>query len=251
MNTGSGSASPQFDTVEYDPSAGNCAMCNQPIGSTHYRINGEQVCSKCGEREKAAQRDSTTNYSRSLAFGIVAAIIGLAGYATFEIVTGWIIGYVALAVGWLVGKAMLIGSRGMGGRKYQVTAAVLTYAAVSLAAIPLLFYQLNKEKKDHNQVQIRQQQEQAQQGSAPDGNLSAPVTVTPNDSAAQLAPENKEPRMGFGKAIGMLLLIGLASPFLELASPMHGLIGLVILFVGMQIAWKMTGRPKLLIDGPF
>jgi len=58
--------------------------------------------------------------------------------------------------------------------------------------------------------------------------------------------------MGLGKALGALLLIGLASPFLGLAAGgFQGLIGLFILFIGMQIAWKMTGRPTLAIDGPF
>jgi hypothetical protein len=51
--------------------------------------------------------------------------------------------------------------------------------------------------------------------------------------------------------LGALLVLGLASPFLELASPLHGLIGLVILFVGLQIAWKLTAGKKVDILGPF
>jgi hypothetical protein len=46
--------------------------------------------------------------------------------------------------------------------------------------------------------------------------------------------------------------MGLASPFLELQDPMHGLIGLVILFVGIQIAWKLTAGPPIPeITGPY
>jgi hypothetical protein len=257
MNSETGNASPQFETVEYAPSDGKCVLCNQSIGSTHYRINGEQVCSACAEREKAAQRDSASNYSRSLAFGIGAAILGMIGYATFEIATGWIIGYVALAVGWLVGKAMLMGSKGIGGRKYQITAAVLTYAAVSLAALPVMFSQVAKEKKEPKQVQVQQAPQPADTAAE---SSATPATSgdTSNASAAATEAETtspttapKEAKTSFGKAVGMLLLIGLASPFLELASPLHGLIGLFILFIGIQIAWKMTGRPKLVIDGPF
>jgi hypothetical protein len=48
-----------------------------------------------------------------------------------------------------------------------------------------------------------------------------------------------------------LALVGLASPFLELQNPFHGLIGLVILFVGMQFAWKITQGIALQIFGPF
>jgi hypothetical protein len=49
----------------------------------------------------------------------------------------------------------------------------------------------------------------------------------------------------------MLAITGLASPFLELQDPVHGVIGLVILFVGIRIAWSMTAGVKLDILGPF
>jgi hypothetical protein len=53
-------------------------------------------------------------------------------------------------------------------------------------------------------------------------------------------------------AIVQLAFIGLASPFLDLASdPFHGLIGLVILFVGLKIAWQITAGSELQITGPF
>ena len=57
----------------------------------------------------------------------------------------------------------------------------------------------------------------------------------------------------FASAVGYLAILGLASPFLELgSSPLNGLIGLVILFVGIRIAWQLTrGHPPLVVDGPF
>jgi len=250
---------PQFETVEYAAAPGNCVLCNQPIGGQYYRVNGAQACSACVERERTAQKSSNANYSRALLFGIGAAILGMIGYATFEIATGWIIGYVSLGVGWLVGKAMLKGSKGFGGRKYQITAALLTYAAVSLAAIPVIFNHVIKQK--HEQPQVQAQQAPQTSSSAPGKSSTVSpdtrpsITVTPE--SAQPRGLNSQPekpkaqRMGFGKAIGLLLLVGLASPFLELSDPFHGIIGLFILFIGMQIAWKMTARPKLIIDGPF
>src|SRR5580693_4560017 len=75
-----------------------------------------------------------------------AAIAGLVGYAAFGIITGIQIGYISLAVGWLVGKAMRTGSRGIGGLRYQIAAALFTYAAVSMAAIPIYFSQISKDK---------------------------------------------------------------------------------------------------------
>jgi len=49
-----------------------------------------------------------------------------------------------------------------------------------------------------------------------------------------------------------LLLVGLASPFLELQDPVHGILGLVILLVGMHFAWKITvGSHNADIQGPY
>ena len=41
-----------------------------------------------------------------------------------------------------------------------------------------------------------------------------------------------------------LLPIGLTSPIREMRDPIHGLINLVILFVGLRIAWRGTAAPK-------
>ena len=56
--------------------------------------------------------------------------------------------------------------------------------------------------------------------------------------------------MSFARAVGMLTLLGLASPFLELADPAHGIIGLIILFVGIRIAWKITAASQANLSGP-
>jgi hypothetical protein len=49
----------------------------------------------------------------------------------------------------------------------------------------------------------------------------------------------------------MLLFFGIASPFMELASPGSGIIGLVILFVGLSIAFRLTKAKPLNVDGPY
>src|SRR5437870_13852045 len=56
---------------------------------------------------------------------------------------------------------------------------------------------------------------------------------------------------GLAAAPGSLALLGLASPFLELQDPIHGVIGLVILFVGIRIAWRMTAGSPIEVLGPF
>ena len=77
------------------------------------------ACEGCAQQlERQLPKDSHAAYVQGMLFGIGAAILGMALYAGFTIVTGFYIGYVSLAVGWLVGKAMMLGSKGVGGRRY-------------------------------------------------------------------------------------------------------------------------------------
>ena len=186
------------------------------------------------ELERRQPADSHAGYVRGMLFGVGAAIVGMAGYAGFTILTGFYIGYVSLAVGWLVGKAIMLGSKGIGGRRYQIAAVILTYAAVSIAAVPIAISYHLKAKSQTESVQPQQQQSNA------DAENSQPDKTQP------------KPKLSFGAAILQLLVIGLASPFLELQDPLHGIIGLVILMVGIRIAWQITaGLRRANIEGPY
>jgi hypothetical protein len=48
-----------------------------------------------------------------------------------------------------------------------------------------------------------------------------------------------------------LLLVGITSPIRDMRSPVHGLINLVILFVGLRIAWRGTAAASATVEGPF
>jgi len=229
---GNGTAvTPQFDKAEYLGESGSegCAECSQPIADSYYQVNGALFCPTCAAQVRSSlPKDTHPAYVRAVLFGCGAAVLGLVLYSSVVIMTGWTIGYLSLAVGYLVGKAMMAGSRGIGGRRYQVAAVLLTYCAVSLSAIPIFISMAPK----HSSVQQHQ--------SIADGK--------------QQGPQGQRPRISTGAAmaaLGMLALIGLASPFLELQDPMHGIIGLIILFVGVQIAWRLTAAKIPEISGPF
>lgn len=233
----SSQATPQFTTAEYSGSSGGdrCVSCNQPLTARYYRVNTRMACEGCvQELERRQPADSHAGYVRGMLFGIGAAIVGMAGYAGFTILTGLYIGYVSLAVGWLVGKAIMLGSKGIGGRRYQIAAVILTYAAVSLAAVPIAISYHLKAKSRSESVQQQQQQSSA------DAENSQPDRTQP------------KPKPGFGTAILQLLVLGLASPFLEMQDPLHGIIGLIILMVGIRIAWQITaGSRRASIEGPY
>lgn len=240
---------PQFGTAEYVGKPGNdhCQFCHQPIAGNYYRINGAMACSGCAEKMRGVlAQDTHAAFMRALLYGVGAAVVGLILYATFEIVTGIIIGYISLAVGWMVGTAMMKGSNGVGGRRYQIAAVLLTYAAVSMAAIPVWIHYAGKHRQElqsqrqHNRQQLEDEQRQ----------LESETGQRPS----QPAPKPAEPRLVLGSWLWRIALLGLVSPFLELwgRGPSFGwLIGLVILFVGMKIAAKITaGRPAE-VYGPF
>jgi hypothetical protein len=109
---------PQFGTAEY---AGvreteHCSFCKQPIGRSYYRVNTAMACPACGEcAQHQLPADSHSGFTRSLIFGLGGAALGLLIYAVFAITTGLVIGYVSLAVGYIVGKAIKLDRRELEG----------------------------------------------------------------------------------------------------------------------------------------
>jgi len=216
---------PQFATAEYagQPGRTACKSCGQPISGARYQVNGVLTCAICAQRLRELMlRDSHAPFGRGVLFGIGGAILGFVLYVTFALVTGLVAGIVSLAVGYLVGKAIIIGSRGIGGRRYQVAAVLLTYIAVSLSAVPIAVSQHMKQKSARQHAQA----------------------IEP---AAVPAPKTK---MSPAKALGVLTVLGLTSPFLGLSNPAQGIIGLIILFVGLRIAWRIAAGIPVKIVGP-
>jgi hypothetical protein len=249
MSDGFNNPTPQFGTAEYagnlagNPAGNRCRLCQQPMGGTYYRVNASTVCPGCVEKlRNEVGMDQHTAYVRALAYGVGAAVVGLIGYALIAILLqGWVISYMSIGVGWLVGTAMMKGSNGVGGRRYQIAAAILTYAAVSMAAIPIW---IHFAPERHPQRQTQDQKFEDEERKFGNGSGQQPD--------AQPAPEAERPQMSLGTWLGRVALIGLASPFIQLTgSPLWGAIGLLILFWGIRIAWRITAGRRFEIYGPF
>jgi hypothetical protein len=241
---------PQFSTAEYASAGETCKSCKQTISGNYYRINGMLACQRCAEQvQQQSPKDSHAAYVRGITLGIGGAILGFILFAGFVIITGISLGYISLAVGYLIGKAMKMGSGGIGGRRYQIVAAALTYVAVSTTAIPIGIYYFNKGKTEHAPS--------AQSGSGGAKTQQHPPddeqgSIVDNPPLEQQNFSQTKPKINYVALIGTLAWLGLASPFLELQqSPLNGLLGLVILLVGIRIAWQLTAGPKLEILGPF
>ena len=245
---GYGQSTPQFGTAEYSAIPGNdrCRMCEQPIGATYYRINDGMVCPSCAEKTlRERSGDSHAAFVRGLTAGIGAAIVGLIGYALVAIILqGWVISFMSFAVGMLIGTAMMKASKGVGGPRYQVAAVLLTYAAVSMAAVPIGLYMAYQDRPKQTQITEREKLAAEQR------QLEAENGQSPREPEPQRAPVRTRPNVGL--LIGRLALFGLASPFYQLRSePGWGAMGLIILFVGMRIAWRIAAGRQFAVNGPF
>ncbi|HEY2684007.1 MAG TPA: hypothetical protein VGI93_10895 [Steroidobacteraceae bacterium] len=189
---------PQFSTAEY-AKAGEvpCRVCGKTVSGAYYRVNGQTACASCAKTLQGKfPQDSHAAFVRGLLFGIGGAIAGLTLYVVFALVTHLVMGIISLAVGFIVGKALVFGSGGVRGRRYQIAAVILTYLAVSMSSVPIAI------------------------------------------------------SMGVHPDVGKLIILGILSPLLDFHDPVHGIIGLVILVVGLRIAWRLTAGPQLEVEGP-
>jgi len=269
---------PPIGGTEHDGHPGNdrCTICRQPAGHWYFRVNGAMACTPCAQKARnPAPADSPSAYTRALFFGAGAAFGGLVLLAAFGIMTDWMVGYLALGVAYLVGKAMMKGSKGIGGVRYQIAAALLTYLTVSMSAIPVgLAYTLLHRREYHPQVPVQKKpadlaedQRQLEQefgsgnteslpprtsGAAPPTADSSHAQATaPLSRQAPPYPAQQRPPIGAPAALGYISLFALASPLLWLQSPFQGSIAILVLIVGVVVAWQITAAKRSEIIGPF
>ena len=68
---------------------------------------------------------------QALVYGVGAAVVGAVGYAVVGL-SGFMVSIVAIGMAWLIAKAMMSATGGVGGRHFQIAAVVLTYFSVTL-----------------------------------------------------------------------------------------------------------------------
>lgn len=131
----------RFDVAADGPGAApSCARCSQAITSEYFEAGGAIVCPACRDALQAEQASGSAGgrLSRAMLYGLGGAVAGAALYYAILAITGYEIGLVAIAVGWLVGRAVQLGSQHKGGWLYQGLAVVLTYLAIVSTYIPYI-----------------------------------------------------------------------------------------------------------------
>jgi len=116
-----------------------CSVCHRAITGSYHSVNGEPVCESCRTVLTAisAPVREPLPLAKALVLGFGAALVGAVIYWAVIRFFRLEIGIVAVLNGWMIGKALRIGSGGRGGRLLQVSAALLTYLSVGMAYVPL------------------------------------------------------------------------------------------------------------------
>jgi hypothetical protein len=137
----------QFERADFGtaPVAMTCTGCHQPIAGDYYDVNGKPFCAACTSAIRQAHGDSAgaAAFPRALGAGLGAGAVGSALYYIVEKVSGYQLAIIAIAVGFLVGRAVRWGTGGRGGLVYQLLAVALTYTAIAFSWLPFVL--------EHNQ----------------------------------------------------------------------------------------------------
>ena len=133
----------QFERADFGaaPAAKTCTGCHQPIAGDYYDVNGQPFCPACTASHPAGARRQRRVARPSGAPSAPASAAGAVGSALYYIVeriSGYQLSIIAIAVGFLVGRAVRWGTGGRGGVLYQVLAVALTYVAIAFSALPFL-----------------------------------------------------------------------------------------------------------------
>lgn len=231
----------RFDERDSSPQAPpSCSACGAAIASSYYEAGGAVVCPPCKEatEQHAAAGGGTGRMARAALYGLGGAIAGAALYYAIVALTGYEIGLVAIAVGWLVGRAVQIGSAERGGRLYQGLAVLLTYLAIVSTYVPFI---VGSVTGDTAAVAEAPQDSGLATGTGAGGAAGADA------GAAESAPPAMDP-VSVAAGLGFLLLIAMAAPFL---AGFENIIGIAIIGFALFQAWQMNARRKLVFTGPY
>ena len=128
-----------FDRAEYtEVSSLQCKLCRQPLEQQYYDLGGTTICAICRDKIEQGRADDAGSHRllRATGFGLAAAAAGAVINALIVNFTGFRIGLIAVAIGYMVGRSVSVGSYHRGGRRYQALAMMLTYAAICIQYVP-------------------------------------------------------------------------------------------------------------------
>ncbi len=253
----------QFDKAEFDaPTLGiACASCKNELTQQYFSVNSQSLCAGCTEtvRTTLNRKSGAKEILKSILFGLGAAIAGFIIYFAVLKITGYEIGLIAILVGYMVGKAVMIGSDYRGGIKYSVIAVLLTYISIVSTYVPLIIEEMRKQDLQ-TAAAASTVPGTLVPGAKPGSKAEAVKKILPAKSAAAQSPAGEgtqttqadvRERPGLGALLlGLAVFAGyvLMLPFL---AGFSNFVGLIIIGFALFEAARRTAKPKVTIAGPF
>jgi hypothetical protein len=243
----------QFDKAEYSGATSEapptvCAPCQNVLAGEYFHVNEQPFCATCKTEVEQVLGGSPgpAGFVKAALGGVGGGIAGALLYYLVLALTGYEIGIIAIAVGFLVGKGVRWGTGNRGGRLYQAMAVGLTYVAIVSTYVPAVVRGLREADTTPPSASAPVERA-AVPGSTPAAAPAATPAVTP---AATASPGGDEPITPVAVFVGLAVfaVLILALPFL---GGFANILGLVIIGIGVYEAWKINRRVPLVIAGPF
>jgi hypothetical protein len=168
-----------------------------------------------------------------MAAGTFAAIIASALWMTVTELTGYEIGLIAIAVGWIVGIAIQVGNRGVGGVPYQLMAVFLTYSAIVMTYVPMLVTEFEASWTEPSSQSVAE------------ANDAAVLELGQADATEDVLMSAEDAQVA---AWVVAIPFAYAVPFL---GGFENAIGILIIGFALYQAWKMTVKHRFQWAGPF
>jgi hypothetical protein len=224
----------QFQKAEFTADADSrCALCGAGIGDIYYHLGGSRICKVCaGQKQANLEPVRGRVFGKSVLYGLGAAVAGSALYGIVLLATGAEFALLSILVGIMVGKAMIHGSGGRGGRKLQIVAVLLTYGSITTGYVPTIL-------KELYQKPLKTEA------------FKKPVPTERNK--AMIAFVNKP----IGKVVAGVVFLGfivglaLVAPLLTITQGFSGILGIAIIFFGLRQAWQKTKSDDRILKGPY
>jgi hypothetical protein len=260
-----GSAAPADDPAPPPGPSIWCSDCRTPLRSYYYALDTRPVCPKCRQVYAAqiARGAGSGAVTRALLYGGGAALASALVMGGVILVIGVARIFLAVGVGWAVGKAIHAATGGYLATKYRLMAVVFTYFAIGLGYLSPVLVALSRIEDPPPAVVAA--------GEDPDIHPRE-TAVTPRPAAAVVDPDDpfadveaaiaqlEADRKAMTKsgetlaaeeissastirALGMLLILMLTLPLLAgLAYGMYGAAFTVLgMIYGVYKAWEITG----------
>ena len=246
--------------------ARTCAQCATPITDRYYTLGPHVLCESChlAFQNVRAPGNAASRFFGAAALGTVAAAIGCALWMLVTELTGYEIGLIAIAVGYLVGMAVHVGARRVGGVAYQLLAVFLTYSAIVMTYVPMIANQFMATEGVQQEVEGDVSDEA--QTFLPDDSQTAPsdeAQTAPSDDWANDDTANSAPSADVGEdveapvtkpGVDELVAWVTAIPIAYMLPFLMGFenaIGILIIGFALWQSFRMNARAKIELQGPF